>query len=369
MCRRPSAFGGITSAVLLLGAMVFGAALVGGGGTVQAREATVRGGTIDAPRYGFGRAPTAAELAAWDIDVRPDGHGVRRGKGTVAAGEKIYQAQCASCHGTFGESNSYMVIGGGVTRGDIERGRAAGLRDPNVVRTVGNKLAHATTLWDYIYRAMPWNAPQSLSVDEVYAVTAYVLRLNEIVPEDFELNDRNLLTLRLPNRNGFTRDHGMLSAAGRPDVQGSRCMQACRDEVRIVSTLPNYARNAHGNLAEQKRPIGPTRGVDTTRFETAATQREAAPVAASAESDARTVLARNACTTCHGIDHRLVGPGFQEVASRYGGASGVDAAARLANRIKQGGVGTWGDVPMPAQPHVKDDDVQLMVNWILGGAR
>ncbi|HEU0203567.1 MAG TPA: c-type cytochrome, partial [Burkholderiaceae bacterium] len=173
-----------------------------------------------------------------------------------------------------------------------------------------------------------------------------------------------------PNRNGFTQAHGMLRVQGRPDVQGSRCMKACRDEVRIVSTLPDHARNAHGNLAEQMRPLGPTRGVHTARFETAPAKRETATMAApAAEVEARAVLARNACTACHGIDHRLVGPGFQEVASRYGGASNADTAARLANRIKQGGVGTWGNVPMPAQPHVKDEDVQVMVKWILGGAR
>ncbi len=138
------------------------------------------------PRYGFGRAPTPAELAAWDIDVRPDGHGVKKGRGTVQQGQVIYDAQCASCHGTFGESNTYMVIAGGVEPDDAKTGRAARLRDATAVRTVGNKLNHASTLWDYINRAMPWTHPQSLTVDEVYAVTAYVLNLNAIVPEDFD---------------------------------------------------------------------------------------------------------------------------------------------------------------------------------------
>src|SRR5687767_5304729 len=132
-------------------------------------------------RYGLGRAPTPQEIAAWDIDVRPDGHGLKTGKGTVAQGQKIYDAQCASCHGTFGESNRYMPIAGGVRKSDLSTGRAAMLLQSDGLRTLGTKLNYATTLWDYIFRAMPWTNPQSLSVDQTYAVTAYVLHLNEIV--------------------------------------------------------------------------------------------------------------------------------------------------------------------------------------------
>ena len=88
------------------------------------------------------------------------------------------------------------------------------------MRTVGTKLNYATTLWDYINRAMPWTNPQSLTVDQVYAITAYVLHLNEIVPADFELNDRNLTKVPMPNRNGMTTNHGMLSVKGKPDVTG-----------------------------------------------------------------------------------------------------------------------------------------------------
>src|SRR6185295_8811713 len=106
----------------------------------------------------------------------------RAGRGTVEQGQEIYDAKCATCHGTFGENNQYMVIAGGVRAEDLRAGRATGLRSADVVRTLGNKLNYASTLWDYINRAMPWSAPQSLSVDQVYAVTAYVLFLNEIVP-------------------------------------------------------------------------------------------------------------------------------------------------------------------------------------------
>ena len=147
--------------------------------------ATLPAGAQQIGRYGIGRTPTADEIGAWDIDLRPDGHGVKNGAGTVQQGQKIYDEQCANCHGTFGESNRYMPVAGGVRNEDLRTGRASALKDATGVRTLGTKLNYATTLWDYIFRAMPWTAPQSLSVDQTYAVTAYVLYLNEIVPVDF----------------------------------------------------------------------------------------------------------------------------------------------------------------------------------------
>lgn len=339
--------------------LAIAAAWAGATGVASAQE----GG-----RFGFGRAASPTEIAGWDIDVRPDGHGIRKGKGNARDGQVIYDAKCASCHGTFGESNNYMVIAGGVSKDDLKTGRAASLRGGEV-RTVGNKLATVTTLWDYINRAMPWTAPQSLTVDEVYAVTAYVLHLNEIVPEDFELSDRNLLTVQLPNRNGMTTNHGMASVKGKPDVQGSLCMKDCIKEVKVTSELPEFARNAHGNLAEQKRPFGPMRGIDTTRYEVgkAGAKQVAVAAVASAGPSPQDLMKRQACTACHGISNRIVGPGFNEVVAKYG--SRADAETYLIAKIKEGGVGVWGQVPMPAQPGLKDDEAKILAKWILGGAK
>lgn len=311
-------------------------------------------------RFGFGRAPTPAEIAAWDIDVRPDGHGVRTGRGSVRDGQAVYDARCASCHGTFGESTAYMIIAGGVDRNDLKAGRAAGLTRGEV-RTVGTKLNHASTLWDYIYRAMPWTQPQSLTVDETYAVTAYVLHLNEIVGEDFVLTDQNLPGLPMPNRHGMTTRHGMGSPRARPDVQGRDCMRDCGAAPKIVSQMPAYARNAHGNLAQQQRARGATRGVDTKRYETGA------PALAANVTSAREMLGRHACTACHGVEQRIVGPGFAEVGGRYRDRS--DAAAYLAARIRGGGSGAWGQVPMPAQPGVPEAEAAAIAQWILAGAQ
>lgn len=322
-----------------------------------------------AGRFGFGRIATPQEIAGWDIDVRPDGHGVKKGRGTARQGQEIYDAQCASCHGTFGESNSYMVIAGGVTKEDLKTGRAKSLT-AGEVRTVGNKLNYATTLWDYINRAMPWTNPQSLTVDQVYAVTAYVLHLNEIVPEDFELSDQNILKVQMPNRNGMTTEHGMRSVKGKPDVQGTLCMKDCEQSVKVTSELPTFARNAHGNLAEQKRPLGPYRGIDTTRYEQAkagAVKVAAAPAAPAAGPVAADVVKARACTACHGVANKIVGPSFVEIGAKHG--SRGDAAGYLVEKMKAGGVGVWGQVPMPAQPSLTDAEAQAVAKWILGGAK
>ncbi|HZA96940.1 MAG TPA: c-type cytochrome [Burkholderiaceae bacterium] len=321
---------------------------------------------VDAQRYGLGRAPAPHEIAAWDIDVRPDGHGVKAGKGTVAQGQKIYDAQCASCHGTFGESNRYMPIAGGVRKSDFATGRASMLLQSDGLRTLGTKLNYATTLWDYIFRAMPWTNSQSLTVDETYAVTAYVLHLNEIVPADYELNEKTLLSVQMPNRNGLTTAHGLGSVHGRPDAQGSRCMKDCIKDVRITSEIPEFARNQNGNLAQQKRPFGPMRGIDTARFDAGktATTQVATQTAVPHPSD---LIARHACTACHGLTNKIVGPGFNEIATRYQGRT--DALAYLSKRIKEGGQGVWGEIPMPPQAGLKESDAEEIARWIASGAK
>ena len=318
-------------------------------------------------RYGLGRAPTLQEIAAWDIDVRPDGHGLKAGKGTVAQGQKIYDAQCASCHGTFGESNRYMPIAGGVRKSDFETGRASMLVQSDGLRTLGTKLNDATTLWDYIFRAMPWANPQSLSVDETYAVTAYVLHLNEIVPADYELNEKTLLTVKMPNRNGFTTAHGLGRVQGRPDAQGSLCMKDCVKDVTIASEMPEFARNQNGNLAQQKRPLGPMRGIDTARYETTKTATASAATTTLAAAHPSNLVSRHACMSCHGMTNRIIGPGFNEIAIKYQGRS--DAQTYLMKRIKEGGQGVWGAIPMPPQAGLKDSEADEIARWIAEGAK
>ena len=306
--------------------------------------------TKDAPRFGFGKPATPAEIAGWDIDVRPDGKGLPPGKGTVAMGQDVYDAQCASCHGTFGESNDYMVLAGGV----------GSLASNEPVRTTGSKLNHATTLWDYINRAMPFNAPKTLTPDQVYAVTAYVLHLNDILPADASLDRESILKVKMPNRDGFTTDHGFMTRGGKPDVRAVACMQNCVDKVVLSSEMPESARDFHGNLAEQVRPVGPVAGAK-------AAVATAAPATAAKAPEGADLVKSAGCTACHGVTNKVVGPAFRDIGAKY--AQDANAVATLVGKVKQGGVGAWGQIPMPPQPQVKDADAQVIVRWIVGGAK
>ena len=217
----------------------------------------------------IGRKATNAELAAWDIDVRSDFKGLPAGSGSVAQGQKLWESKCASCHGAFGESSEvFPLLIGGTTQADIERGRVAGLTAATeTAKSTMMKLATVSTLWDYIRRAMPFDAPKSLTIDEVYAASAYLLHLADIVPVGFTLTEQNIVQVqqRLPNRNGMTTAHGMGAVNGQPDVSGSACMKDCEVNEKSLSVLPATINGLNGNLANQNRTYGSVRGIDTSR--------------------------------------------------------------------------------------------------------
>lgn len=156
--------------------------------------------------YGIGREATPQEIAGWDIDVSPNGAGLPPGRGDVRQGETIFGERCASCHGARGEGKPMDPLVGG----------EGTLRDRKPEKTVGSYWPYATTLFDYVRRAMPLNAPQSLKPDEVYAVSAYVLFLNGIVPQDTTLDADNLAKIKMPNRNGFVSAYPPPEAAVKP---------------------------------------------------------------------------------------------------------------------------------------------------------
>ncbi len=172
--------------------------------------------------FGYGAAPTPQQVAGWAIAVRPDGQGLPPGRGTVADGAEAYTQACAACHGTFGEgAERYPRLAG--------EAKLTGDRpDP----TVGAYWPYATTLFDYINRAMPFTAPRSLTPDQVYAITAYVLNLNNVVGEDFVADKVSLPTVKMPNRDGF------IWTDPRPDTKDTACMKDCSkpDEVKVLST-------------------------------------------------------------------------------------------------------------------------------------
>jgi mono/diheme cytochrome c family protein len=156
---------------------------------------TTHQAAADPVKTGLGSPLTPDALRPFDIDVRADGAGLPPGSGTVQQGEAVFAQNCAACHGVGGEhpiSSAIRLTGGKGT-----------LSTPNAVQTVGSYWPYATTLYDYIHRAMPFNAPQSLSPDQVYAVTGYVLHLNGIVPEDATMDATTLPKVQMPNREGF----------------------------------------------------------------------------------------------------------------------------------------------------------------------
>ena len=167
---------------------------------------------------------TPAQIAGWDIDVRgEDGAGLPPGKGTVDRGADVYAEQCAACHGTFGEGEGrFPKLVGGV----------GSLRDERPEPTVGSYWPFAPTLWDYINRAMPMAAPHTLSADDVYALTAYILSLNDLVPHEFVADRNSLPKVKMRNRDNF------IWTDPRPDTVAAPCMNACVNaaDVRISST-------------------------------------------------------------------------------------------------------------------------------------
>jgi len=167
--------------------------------------------TAAQPPYGIGQVATPVQVAAWNIDVAPDGLNLPAGQGSVQRGREIFAAQCVACHGAKGEGSSL---------GDKLVGGQGTLATPAPVRTIGSYWPYATTLFDYVRRAMPLNAPQSLSNEDVYAVSGYLLFLNGLLGETVIVNAKTLTELKMPNRNGFVADP-------RPDVHNAACVRDC----------------------------------------------------------------------------------------------------------------------------------------------
>ncbi len=188
-----------------------------------------------ADAFGLGRPATPAEIAAWDIDIRPDGAGLPIGQGTAAEGEEVYSEQCAVCHGDFGEGIDRwpILVGGGDT-----------LENDRPVKTIGSYWPYASTIWDYVHRAMPFGEAQSLEDDEVYAITAYLLYMNDILEDDEAvLSNETFSDIVMPNVDGFIED-------GRVEIDGMKgvepCMNDCTDgpvsvtmRARVLDVTPD----------------------------------------------------------------------------------------------------------------------------------
>lgn len=176
---------------------------------------------------GLGRQALPEEIEAWDVAVLPDGTGLRTGSGSVEKGDEVFYDQCASCHGDFAEGlDSWPALSGGMGT----------LSDARPVKTVGSYWPYLSTVYDYIHRSMPFGGAQTLSVDDTYAITAFLLYSNGLVEDDFVLTNENFLDIPMPNADGFYEDD-------RPETEypvfsAEPCMSDCRD------TAPEVTRRA-----------------------------------------------------------------------------------------------------------------------------
>ena len=249
-----------------------------------------------AESFGIGQIATPEEIAGWDIDIRPDGLGLPEGEGSVLDGEVLYEAQCAACHGSFGEGEGrWPAISGGM--GTLDRERPT--------KTVGSYWPYASTLYDYIYRAMPFTAPRSLSVEDTYAISAYVLYLNELVDDDFVLSNENLASIEMPNKDGFFVDP-------RPDAANPLCMENCMDRATMkvqgsiggVTPIGHFIEGSDGPAAshdaqheleaERQRERLKEMGVEVEEV-----QASSEPAALSAAAVAGQAVYEGACQACH----------------------------------------------------------------------
>ena len=211
--------------------------------------ATAGGGSVSQPapmadgRYGLGRPAHPEEIAAWDVDVLPDGRGLPEGSGNAFDGEEVFAEKCASCHGDFAEGvDNWPVLAGGFDT----------LANKDPVKTVGSYWPYLSTVWDYVHRSMPFGEAGTLTADETYAIVAYILYSNDLVDDDFELSHENFAEFEMYNVDGFVVDD-------RPELEysqwrGEPCMENCKDEVKVtmrsvflVETPPEGGSNSEMN--------------------------------------------------------------------------------------------------------------------------
>lgn len=184
-----------------------------------------------AQTLGLGRPALPEEIAAWDVAVLPDGTGLRPGSGDVATGEEVFAEKCAACHGDFAEGkDAWPVLAGGIGT----------LRDPRPVKTIGSYWPYLSTVFDYVHRSMPFGAAQTVSVDEAYAIAAFLLYSNGLVEDDFVLSNENFTSITLPNAEGFYPDDRPITEY--PLFSAEPCMTDCapgKPEVTKRAVLLN----------------------------------------------------------------------------------------------------------------------------------
>ena len=260
--------------------------------------------------YGLGREALPEEIAAWDVKIMPDGRGLPEGSGDVWTGDEVFAEHCAVCHGDFAEGiGNWPKLAGG--QGTLDR------KDP--LKTVGSYWPHLSTVWDYVNRSMPFGNAQSLTPDDVYAITAYILYSNNLVEDDFTLSHENFAEFEMPNADGFIVDD-------RAETEyaiwhGEPCMENCKDSVEITmrAAVLDVTPDEEGTETEAAAPAAEAEPV-----EAAATETSPEPAAGpDPELVAAGEKVFRKCKACHQVGEgakNRVGPQLNGVVGRAAGA-------------------------------------------------
>lgn len=269
--------------------------------------------------FGLGREALPEEVAAWDVDVLPDGRGLPEGSGDVFTGEEVFAEKCASCHGDFAEGvDNWPVLAGGFDT----------LADKDPVKTVGSYWPYLSTVWDYVHRSMPFGEAQTLSADETYAIVAYILYSNDLVDDDFELSHENFAEFEMYNMAGFVVDD-------RPELEYSKwrsepCMENCKPSVEITmrATFLDVTPEDGGEPVMNDATTGatPTFTASAAPAETAGADGEATTGASPAVDPALFAAGEKVfkkCKACHAVGagaKNKVGPHLNGIIGREFGS-------------------------------------------------
>jgi len=282
--------------------------------------------------FGLGRAALPEEVAAWDIDIRPDGLGLPVGSGDVWTGEELYVDLCSACHGDFGEAvGRWPILSGGFGTLDGE--------DP--VKSIGSYWPYLSTVWDYVHRAMPYGNAQSLTDDEVYAITAYLMYLNEVVDDDFTLSNENFTENRLENEPGFFMDDR--AEVEYPAMTQEPCMTDCMESVEITARARILNVTPDDGTAQATEAATEEVVVEEVAAEPEDTGPDPELVAAGED------LFRQ-CSSCHQVGPDAVnrtGPALHNI---YGAVAGQVEGFRYSPAFQEAGEGglVWDDAELTA---------------------
>ena len=281
---------------------------------------------LTAQTLNLGRAALPEEIAAWDVSVEPNGTGLPEGSGDVLTGEELWIENCASCHGDFGEgAGAFPVIAGGIGT----------LTDPRPVKTVGSYWPYLSTVWDYVHRSMPFGAAQTLSPDDVYAITAYILYSNGLVEDDFELSRDNFLEVEMPNANGFIVDDRDTTEV--PLFTVEPCMSDCIAPVQVTRRATDLQSTPEG--AVTVFPPDRTASAETTATD-AAPEAAPAPEAEAALDPALVAAGEQVwrqCRSCHQVGEGArngTGPALTGIVGHVAGSA---EGFRYSNPMRDAG--------------------------------